>query len=100
MTGDVGSRRALDACFCPFQFTVIAANVMEDVQFWVLSRLPHFLKESLLLEGTAQCLGTMTLNMPLNNCQVSPRVKKHHRPSFPGVLVHLPVEGKHCEMCT
>lgn len=41
-TGDVGSRSALDAFFCPFQFTVIAANVMEDVQFWVLSRLPHF----------------------------------------------------------
>lgn len=50
------------------------------LQFWMLSRLPHFLKESLLLCGTAPCLGTMTLYPPLNNCLISPRGKNHHRP--------------------
>ena len=79
VSGDVGSRSALDAFFCPFRFTVIAANVIEHVQFWILSRLPHFLNESLWLSRTAPCLGTMTLYPPLNNCLLSPRVKKRRR---------------------
>lgn len=80
VSGEVGSRSASDAFFCAFQFTVIAANVIEDVQFWILSRLPHFLNESLLLHRTAPCLGTMTLYPPLNNCLISPGLKKHRRP--------------------